>query len=127
MWKFFHLERVLREDGLLVPGQCYRPSIPPLDWIEMVRVGILSGAEAGVTHHHRMTSRGNDHGLPAACMSSPHACFMHGLVRLQVHDRDYLHGFLHNSHEKEVMRRIGFQHSPELVERTLLEVGRLAG
>jgi hypothetical protein len=36
MWKFRELARVLQEDGILHPEHAYRPSIPPLEWVEMV-------------------------------------------------------------------------------------------
>ena len=42
---------------------------------------------------------------------------------LQIHDREYVDGFLEGTLAPAVMRRIGFPPSPELVTRTLASVG----
>jgi acetoin utilization deacetylase AcuC-like enzyme len=46
---------------------------------------------------------------------------------LQVHAQEYVHGFLTGSLDREMMRRIGFPWSPELVERTLASAGGTLG
>jgi len=42
---------------------------------------------------------------------------------LRVHDPDYVTGFLNGTLERQVIRRIGFPWSPELVQRTLASAG----
>jgi acetoin utilization deacetylase AcuC-like enzyme len=42
---------------------------------------------------------------------------------LRVHDPDYVNGFLNGTLERQIIRRIGFPWSPELVARTLASAG----
>lgn len=46
---------------------------------------------------------------------------------LRVHHPDYVNGFLNGTLERQIVRRIGFPWSPELVDRTLASAGATLG